>query len=129
IWGPHDAELLRLLHEPHAGRVDVHRVALDLRELGPDLLEDLAPERLDRDRVRLVDERDLLTVAPAPRLVRVADDPLDTASGEDHVHRDALVRRALPLGAALATVDVLCVLADRQDADVALCLVLQRAKP
>src|ERR1700694_5600450 len=56
----HDVELLRLEHHPHRGGVDVHRIPPNIRELLTELLEDVAPDLLDRDRVRLVDQRDAL---------------------------------------------------------------------
>ena len=129
VRGDDDAELLGLLHEPHAGRINVHRVRLHVGILLRDRLEDLAPELLDRHGVRFVDEGDLLAIAEPGALEGVARDPLDPAAGEDHVDGDALVRRALAGPGAFAAVHVLGVLAQDEDVDVLLGLVLQRGEP
>jgi hypothetical protein len=55
-----DVEPLRVLDHPHAGRVDVGVVGLDVGVLLRDLGEGARPDVLRAHRVGLVDQRDLL---------------------------------------------------------------------
>src|SRR6266850_1750341 len=125
VRGHDRVELLRLQHEPHAGRVDVHRVARDIAVLLADLVEDPSPELLHRDRVRLVDEREVPIRARARELEGVADDALDARARESHRHLGDLVLAGAGDPAGLP-VYVFGVLADDDEIDVLGALALQR---
>ena len=64
-----DVEPLGVLHHPHARRIHIGVVGLDVGVLPRDLFEGARPDVVGADGVRLVDERDLLAgVARARRL-------------------------------------------------------------
>src|SRR5437762_12155981 len=122
----HDrVELFRLQYQPHAGGVDVHRVARDLAVVLADLVEDPAPELLHRDRVRLVDERQMPIRPRARELERVADDALDARAREAHRHLGHLVLAGAGDPAGLP-VHILGVLAHDDEIDVFRALALER---
>src|SRR5688572_5381606 len=127
VRGDDHVEALGMQHEPHRGRVDVHGVALDVGIGGAELLEDVAPELLHLDRVRLVDQGELPPASPR-ELEGEPDDPLGLAPREAHLDRDALVGRALARRAALRPVHVLDVLAHDDQVDLARGAPLQRAE-
>ncbi|TME67508.1 MAG: hypothetical protein E6I49_15755 [Chloroflexi bacterium] len=108
----HDVELLGLEDHPHRRSVDVHSVAAHVGEFLADLLEDVAPDLLNRNGIRLIDEGDVLLPVLARELEGIADDSLDARPREAHRHARDLLRCADAGSLPLLRVRVLGVLAD-----------------
>src|SRR2546427_659727 len=121
-----DIELLGLEDHPHRGGVDVHRIAPHIGELFAELVEHVAPDLLDRNGVRLVDERDVLLSVLACELERVADDPLDSRPREAHRDGRDLLRRPNRRSLSLLRVGVLGVLPDDRHVDLFRALSAER---
>ena len=123
-----DVELFRPLDHPHRCGVHVHRVATDVRELRAELVEQVAPDLLHRDRVGLVDERDVLGAA-LRELERVAEDPLDARTRETHLDAGRLARGADRGTRSFRRVHVLGVLANHRHVDLARAFAAERREP
>ena len=122
----HDVELLGLQDHPHRGGVDVHRIAPHVGELLADLLEDVAPDLLDRNGVRLVDQGDVLLPVLHRELEGVVDDPLNAWPREAHRHARDLLWRADTGPLPLLGVGVFGVFTDDRHSDLARALALDR---
>src|SRR2546423_49686 len=123
-----DVELLRLQDHPHGRRVDVHRLAPDIAELLAELLEDVAPDLLDRNGVRLVDESDVLLPVLSRELEGVADDPLDARPREAHRNARDLLRCTDGRALSFLRVCVFGVLADDRHVNLVRALSPERGQ-
>ena len=106
VAGHDDVELLRVLHELHRGVVDVHVGQRDVRIVGGEPRDRLAPEDARVEHVRLVDGRQALA-ALARRLEAHPRDALDLRHAVVHrVEAFVRARRVAPAAARLPEVDV-----------------------
>src|SRR3970282_2719839 len=82
VGGDDDVELFRPHHQLHAGVVNDHLVALDVRVLLCDFARDLEEKTGGRlEDVGLVHDGDLLAAGLAGHVEGVADDALGAAAG------------------------------------------------
>ena len=100
VRGHDHVEPLRVFDHPHAARVDIRVIRLDLGKIFRHVRERACPDVMRADRVGLVDERDgrLRVAAAGPlggQLERVTCGPFATLPRVDAIDQRYLVRRIL----------------------------------
>ena len=118
VVGDDDVVATGVRDEMDARRVDVVVRGLDIGVLGCDGIERALPEvAREGEHVRLVHQREMVTVAGAGEVEREAHAALDTEAGVDRTLCRDLVGRSVAEEPAFARVDPFGVLADHGEVD------------